>query len=123
MNVNGYLNIKSNGSVRFTKNCTGLDWNEIAMKVSMDIPDELFRRPVIEANITVSDDIIPKPQPTELILNSKELIEESTGAKINFSVVPYNEEKKVKWSYWDAEQNPNGEMLLFSKNKKLESEK
>lgn len=94
MKVNGYLNIKSNGSVRFTKSRAGLDWNEIAMKVNMNIPDEFFRRPMLEANITISDDVIPRPQPTELILNSKQLIEESTGAKIDFVIVPYKDEEE-----------------------------
>ena len=94
MKTTGYLNIKSSGSARFTKNKGGLDWNEIAIKIHIEIPDELFRRPLIEAKIEVSKDIVPKPQPTELILNTKDLIEESTGAKINFKVLPYEDEKE-----------------------------
>ena len=94
MKCSGYLNIKSNGSVRFTKSRIGLDWNEIAVKVSLDIPDELFKRLILEAKIEVGKDIVPKPQPVELILNTKELIEESTGAKINFKVVPYEESEE-----------------------------
>lgn len=91
--IEGYLNIKSNGACRFTKGRAGLDWNEIAMRISMDIPQELFRRPLLEARIEVSKDLIPKPQPTELILKTKDLIEESTGAKIEFTVIPYDEDK------------------------------
>lgn len=96
MKINGYLNIKDNGTARFTKKRTGLDWNEIAIKISVDIPNELFRRPIIEAKIEVSNSVLPKHQPVELIINTKDLIEQSTGAKINFSVIPYeklNEDK------------------------------
>jgi hypothetical protein len=94
MKVEGYLIIKSNSSMRVTKSRVGLDWNEICMKLNLNIPDELFQRPTLEAKIEVSKDILPKPQPTELILNTKELIEQSTGAKINLVVVPYNEDEK-----------------------------
>lgn len=65
------------------------------MRVSFDIPNELFQRPLLEAKIEVSKDLIPKPQPCELILNTKNLIEESTGAKINFSIVPYEDDKEL----------------------------
>jgi len=93
MIVQGYLNIKSTGVCRFTKNKVGLDWNEIAVKLEIDIPNELFKKPILEARIEVGKDIVPKPQPYELILNTKELIEQSTGAQINFKVLPYDEEK------------------------------
>jgi len=94
MKTTGYLNVNSRGTARFTKNRVGLDWNEIAIKVNIDIPDEFFERPVLEAKIEVDKELIPKPQPFDLILKSKDLIEESTGAKINFSVVPYEEDNK-----------------------------
>lgn len=94
MKCNGFLTINSRGTAKFTKSRCGLNWDEISIKVEISIPDELFQRPIITAKLEVSKDIIPKPQPMELILNTKELIEQSTGAKINFSVVPYDEEKK-----------------------------
>ena len=86
MKCNGYLSVNSRGTTRFTKTRCGLNWDEISIKISMDIPDKLFERPLIEAKIQVSKDIIPKAQPVELILNTKELIEQSTGAKIEFSI-------------------------------------
>lgn len=93
MKCEGYLTINSRGACKFTKNRTGLKWNEISMKLSIAIPDELFRRPILSATIEVGKDIIPKPQPFDLILNTKDLIEQSTGAKIEFQVKPYEEEK------------------------------
>jgi len=94
MECEGYLNIKSTGAVRYTKKKVGLEWNEVAVRVEISIPDQLFKRPLISAKIKVSEDVVPKPQPTEIILNTKELIEESTGAKIEFSVKPYEDENE-----------------------------
>lgn len=89
----GYLTINNRGTAKFTKNRPGLDWNEISVKVNFDIPDELFRRPLIEAKLEVSKNIIPRPQPIEAIINTKELIEESTGVHVDFKVLPYEEKE------------------------------
>jgi len=87
MKVDGYLTINNKGSAKFTKNRCNMNWNEISMKLNMDIPDKLFERPLIEANIDIDESIIPKPQPIETIINTKELIEQSTGAKIDFRII------------------------------------
>ena len=94
MKIKGYLTVKSTGAARFTKNKPGLDWNELSLAINLNVPDELFKRPLITANIEISKDILPKPQPVDLILNTKELIEQSTGAKIEFVVKPYEEDAK-----------------------------
>ena len=92
MKLHGYLNIKPGGSARFTRKKVGLEWNEISIEINASIPDEFFERPVIQATITVSEDLIPKRQPVEMILNTKEMIEESTGVKIEFKVTKDIEE-------------------------------
>lgn len=88
MMVEGYLRINSRGIIRFAKSPRNLDWNEISVKIQLSIPNKLFERPLIEARVKISEDIIPKSQPVEIILNTKELIEESTGAKIDFKIIP-----------------------------------
>ena len=86
MELEGYLNIKPNGSARFTRKKVSLDWNEIAIEIRMNIPDKFFERPIISANIMVDDSLLPKQQPVDVILNTKEMIEESTGVKVEFCV-------------------------------------
>ena len=88
MKKTGYLILNKNGIVRSTKNRPGLDWNEICCKVTIDIPDELFKRPTLEAVLKITDvpNTVYNP---ELIINTKELIEQQTGAKIDFKIVPY----------------------------------
>lgn len=95
MRVNGFLTVNSRGTARFTKNKSGLNWDEISVQLVLDIPNELFKRPLIQANLVIDPKIVPKPQPVEAILNTKELIEESTGAKIVFQVLePSNSEQE-----------------------------
>lgn len=91
MKVVSWLTINKNGikAVRRTKPALG--WDEIAFKVNLDIPDELFRRPTIEATLQVKDIPNNAYQP-EIVLNTVDLIEQQTGAKINFRVLPVEEE-------------------------------
>ena len=91
MKIRQWLAIDQNGIQRVRKSKPDLGWNEIAIAIELDIPDELFMRPVIEARVEVKD--VPKDkQDVNIILNTKELIEQQTGAKINFSIVDPNEE-------------------------------
>lgn len=91
MKVFSYLIINERGSCRLTKGKPSLNWNEISIIVRLDIPEKLFERPLIEASIKIDENIVPKEQPMEVILNTKELIEESTGAKIDFKVIQQEE--------------------------------
>ena len=95
MKTSAYLIINPNGVVSVRKSKPFLQWNEIAVRISLDIPDALFQRPHLEATISVDPE---KVQPTqinpEMIINTKELIEEQTGAKIDFKVVPIEDGDK-----------------------------
>lgn len=86
-----WLIINKNGikAVRRTK--PALEYNEIAVKVNMSIPKELFERPTIEANLII-DNVPNNASNTDLIINTKELIEQQTGAKIKFKVLSAEEE-------------------------------
>lgn len=72
-----YLIINRNGVKAVRKTKPALDWDEIVCKILLNIPDELFKR----------------PQP-EIIVNTKELIEQQTGAKIDFKIMPIEEKKE-----------------------------
>lgn len=91
MKTISWLIVNKNGikGVRRTK--PALDYNEIAVKISLDIPNELFVRPTIEATLKI-DDIPNNAYNPEIILNTADLIEQQTGAKIEFRVIPNNEE-------------------------------
>ncbi len=70
-----------------------LRWDEIAFKISLNIPDALFDRPHLEATIRVDEKDVQSNQINpEIIIHTKKLIEEQTGAKISFKVIPPNED-------------------------------
>lgn len=87
MRDKAYLIVSSSGLRGFRKKKPALNWDEIACKIEVDVPDELFNRPQLEAVIQVEDvpNTVDNP---EVILNTKELIEQQTGAKIDFSIKP-----------------------------------
>lgn len=57
MNIKGYLIIKSNGSCRFVKTKVGLEWNEVLMAINIEIPDSVFKRPLLEASIKIDGEL------------------------------------------------------------------
>jgi len=94
MRTTGYLVISNKGSVRFVKGRVGTAYNEILVRVGIEIPDQFFQKPVISANITVDKNLLPKDEDFSLIINTKELIEQSTGAKIDFTLKRIDEEEE-----------------------------
>lgn len=85
MKTNAWLIFKKVGTMEVRKQKPRLEWNELAMQVNVEIPDALFDRPTLEAHITVQD--IPNTaNDAQVIVNTAELIEQQTGAKINFTV-------------------------------------
>lgn len=90
MKVSNWLIIDKNGIKAARKTKPALDWDEIAIKVNLDIPNELFQRPTIEATVQVKD-IPNNAYEPEIVLDTVDLIEQQTGAKINFKVVPAEE--------------------------------
>ena len=85
-----WLIINKHGVKNVRRTKPSLNYDEIAVKLTLDIPKELFERPTIEANLQVKD--IPNTGCVpELIINTKELIEQQTGAKIEFNVLKVEE--------------------------------
>lgn len=95
MKKTSWLIVDKNGihSVRKTK--PSLGWNQIAVAVNLEIPDELFKRPTIAATLKIEDVPLAEFNP-EVIVNTKELIEQQTGAKIEFTVLYKKEEAETK---------------------------
>ena len=92
MKVSNWLVINKNGVKTVRKSKPSLDWDEIAVKLNIEIPNELFQRPTIEANVRVTDVPNTVYEP-ELIIASVQDIEQQLGAKINLTVSHVTEEK------------------------------
>ena len=89
-----YLAISQNGSVRSLKNQPSLNWNEISVGMSLDVPDKIFQRPVLQASIIIPEDVVMKtPLNAEVRDNVAEAIEQVTGLKFSIKVEESEEEK------------------------------
>lgn len=92
MRVINWLIINKNGIKGVRKTKPDLAYNEIACKIQLDIPKELFERPQIEAILKI-DNIPNNAYNPEIIVNTKDIIEQQTGAKIDFKILPIEEDK------------------------------
>lgn len=88
-----YLILNKNGIKGVRKTKPGLEYDEIAIKVNLDIPKELFERPSIEATLKIND-VPNNAYNPEIIINTVDLIEQQTGAKIDFKVLKVEEENQ-----------------------------
>lgn len=81
-------------NARLTKTSPRLDVGEVAVKVCVDLPKELFERPMLQANISVSKDVIPESIiDAQVQDNVEKVIKEVTGAEIKFTLVDITEPK------------------------------
>lgn len=56
MKVNFYLIVNDKGTTKTCKNKPGLNWNEVAIAVNMELPNTLFQKPQLSAKIVVPDE-------------------------------------------------------------------
>ncbi|HET8550941.1 MAG TPA: hypothetical protein VFM97_00510 [Gammaproteobacteria bacterium] len=75
-------------SIRLTRHTPSLDRNEIALSVSIDLPEALFRRPALQASIAVPEDAVSAPTiDADVVENIRELASEHLGVDLAISVV------------------------------------
>ena len=53
MNTKFYLIVNEKGIIRTTKNEPGLTWNEVAIHLSVNLPNALFQKPLLQGEIIV----------------------------------------------------------------------
>jgi len=88
MNVTFYLIISSEGKVEVRKNVPSLAWNQVSVSMNMELPDELFTKPLIHADIVVpSDSINPHVITPKIKSNFKKAIEQSSGLEVRLTMV------------------------------------
>lgn len=88
MKTKFYLTVNSTGSVKVTKSPRYTDFGEVSIGCNLELPDILFRRPQIEASITVDAKDV---QPFEITADTsnlvKEAIQQSTGLEVKLTIV------------------------------------
>ena len=94
MELKKYLIVNSNGSTRITSyNKPKLATNEIAIQLNLSIPDKLFEKPTLVANITVDEELATQELiSAKVIDNAKEIISNSLGLELRIKTVEQEKE-------------------------------
>ena len=94
--VKKWLTINSRGCARLTQGKPGISWDEISICLELNLPDELFRKPRLEAKIDIPKEAAgPDVLSSEVVENVKEAIEKSTGLTFSINVIQ-NEEMQTE---------------------------
>jgi hypothetical protein len=91
MKIQPYLVIRDGSrsvSYRVTKEYPNLDMDEIAIRLNLDIPNQIFKKPLLTANITVPIEAVTAPViESETITNVEEMIKQGLGFEVKLTVV------------------------------------
>lgn len=98
MLITQYLVLKKTNrwkySSRLTRGSPALASNEIAVKISIEVPEEIFDKPTLEAKISVPKEAITRPViEASVIDNVEQIIKQNTGFEVKLEVVEKDEEK------------------------------
>ncbi len=74
MKLSKWLIVSNKGSTRIIGSKPKVDWNEVAIKLNVEIPDIVFQRPMIEANVKIKGEF-NNVSNIEVEGNLKEMIE------------------------------------------------
>lgn len=93
MKTGFWLLITKSGSIRTVKNRPGLKWNEVAIYVELDVPNELFQRPTMSAKIIIDKENAPKLEIEAQTVHDMTEILKREGYDINLQIVDPPEEE------------------------------
>ena len=87
MKFDKWLTINSRGAGRITANKPALAADEIAVHLLMDVPNQLFWRPTIEAKVTIPDEAVPPVSlDAHVVEQVGDAIRQATGLDVVLSV-------------------------------------
>ena len=95
MKVQKWLTVNSNKVARLTHNKPDLRQDEISILLDINLPDELFRKPRLEAKIEIPKEAAgPDVLNSEVVENVKEAIAQTTGLEFSINVIKNEEVQK-----------------------------
>lgn len=95
MKMKKWLTVNSRGSARITEKKPSLETNEIAVLLTLQVPDALFTKPHLEAEITIPNEAaVTKMMSAETVNNVEECVKSVLGLDLKVSIVPVKDEEK-----------------------------
>lgn len=93
MKITFHLIVGANGSTKTVKSKPRLGHNEIAIAMNLTLPDMLFKKPMLSADVVIPDKAaVPANISAEVANNIKESIQAVTGLDVKIQV--FNPEDK-----------------------------
>jgi hypothetical protein len=72
-----------------------LKGNEISLRLNINIPDAVFKRPKLEADFKVPEQAVQKLTITpDMVTNMEKIVKENIGMDVKISVIEHPEEAK-----------------------------
>jgi len=92
MNMTRYLIVGhkkwGKGNAKLSAKAPSLKAHEIAIKLNLDIPDDLFLKPALEADIIIpKESVVAGKIDTEIIEDIKKTVEEGLGIHMHVSLL------------------------------------
>ena len=82
-----YLVINSKGSAKVTKNSPKLLSDEIVMELKINIPDAIFKKPSLTAEIKIPEDAVNRPMiAADVAENIKNSLEKISGYDVTLKI-------------------------------------
>lgn len=88
MKIKTYLFVNSKGSVRIRKTKTSMGADEIAIQVDLTVPNQLFKKPQLQASISIPEDAVQTPViSSEVLDNIKTHMVQELGVNMTIAVL------------------------------------
>ena len=87
MKTKFFIVVNVNGSVRVTKGQPPLKWDEIAIQMELELPQVLFRKPVISGKMVITDKDAPQIDLGIETINTIEQVLKEEGVNVKLEVV------------------------------------
>jgi hypothetical protein len=96
MKVEGWLTVNDRGTnMLLTKTQPGIDHDEVSIRIQLNLPDELFERPRLSAEITIPKEAtMPTEITADVVEDCKEAIKQVTGLEMKISVIKDEDDVK-----------------------------
>lgn len=87
MKIKAFLVVNDRGGLRVVKTFPHLDFDEVAVQLNLELPDELFRKPTMVADLVIPKDAVQRPNiNVEVTESIAEAIRSATGVEVRISV-------------------------------------
>lgn len=97
MKTNFWLRVNSRGSINTNKTQPKVNADEVAIYMTIDLPDMLFKKPMLQAKVTIPAEVVPKPEINAQVMdNVAQAIKTATGLEMSVTIKNPEEDEHAR---------------------------